>query len=493
MPETIQRFLDGAESSIVIDGQRRPSSSGETIDSYDPATGEVAWRVAAGDRHDVDAAVVSAGAAFEDVWKEFKPAARARLLFDLADLVEDNADELAMLETVDVGKPFTESRNIDLVYAAEILRYFGGWATKMTGDVLPVSPPLGEAFVYTRREPLGVVAAIVPWNFPLLFYTFKLGPALAAGNTVVIKPSELTSLTAIRLAELALEAGFPPGVVNVVTGYGGGAGQALIEHPGVARVTFTGSTATGKRILESAAGTLKKVSLELGGKSGNIIFDDADVDAAVQGSIFAIFWNQGEVCCAGSRLFVHERLHDQVVDGLSGAADSIRLGHGLADDTEMGPLVSEAQLQRVLGFVESGQAQGATVAAGGTRAGGDLAGGYFVRPTIFTDVKDDMRIATEEIFGPVLSVLPFSDEDEAVRRVNASPYGLAAGVWTQDLRRAHRVAARLQAGTVWVNTYNVADPSTPFGGYKDSGFGRDLGLEALHSFTQTKAVWMNLD
>jgi aldehyde dehydrogenase (NAD+) len=493
IPAELKTFLDGTHESIVIAGQRREARSGATIDVRDPATGGVIGRIAAGGADDVDLAVTEARRAFEEDWRDSMPATRERLLLDLADLIEANADELAMLESLDVGKPLHEAQCIDLHYAATSLRYFAGWATKLCGEVTPVSPPVGEALVYTRREPLGVVGAIVPWNLPLVFYTWKAGPALATGNTVVIKPSEFTSLTAIRFAELALEAGFPPGVVNVVTGFGGEAGQALIDHPGVAKISFTGSTATGRKILAASANTMSRVTLELGGKSANIIFPDADLDAAIQDALLAIFVNQGQVCTAGSRLFVHPSVHDEVVGAIVDEAEGIVLGHGLAPDTQMGPLVSDGQLTKVTGLVESGTTQGATLACGGECPGGDLAGGYFIRPTVFTDVKDDMRIAREEIFGPVLSVLSFEDEDEVVARANASPYGLAAGVWTNNLKRAHRVAARLEAGTVWVNAYNVVDPSTPFGGYKDSGLGRDLGLEAMHGFTQTKAVWVNLD
>jgi acyl-CoA reductase-like NAD-dependent aldehyde dehydrogenase len=493
IPPAVAKFLDGTHQSIVIGGERREARSGKTIDVRDPGTGEVIGRIAAGGPDEIDLAVGDARRAFEEEWRDTKPAARERALLTLADLVEANADELATLETLDVGKPLTESLYVDLHYAATSLRYFAGWATKISGDVHPVSPPVGDAFVYTRREPLGVVGAIVPWNYPMLFYTWKVGPALATGNTVVIKPSEFTSLTAIRFAELALEAGIPPGVVNVVTGYGAEAGQAIIDHPGIAKISFTGSTATGRKILAATANTMAKVTLELGGKSANIIFPDADLDAAVQGALFGIFLNQGQVCAAGSRLFVHPAVHKEVVEAIAQEAEAIVLGHGLAPDTQMGPLVSDVQLARVAGLVDSGRQQGATVVCGGERPGGDLAPGYFMQPTVFTDVKDDMRIAREEIFGPVLSVFSFDEEDEVIARANASRYGLVAAVWTNDLKRAHRVAAQLEAGTVWLNAYNVLDPTTPFGGYKDSGIGRDLGLEAVHSFTQTKSVWVNLD
>jgi aldehyde dehydrogenase (NAD+)/phenylacetaldehyde dehydrogenase len=488
----VRDVLSRATESIVVGGKPGPASTGELIATHDPATGEVVASIAAGTAADVDRAVAAATRALGS-WQDLSAAARARVLYDIAALIEENADELATLETLDNGKPLTESMFLDVGIAAEIWRYYAGWCTKLGGQTLPVSPPVGTSFAYTRREPLGVVGLIVPWNFPLLIASWKLAPALAAGNTVVLKPSELTSLSALRLVELAHEAGIPPGVVNLVTGYGHEAGQAMIEHPGIAKISFTGSTATGQKIVTASATTLKKLTLELGGKSANIVFPDADLEGAAQGALTGIFLNQGQVCCAGSRLFVHRSVHDEMLAALESAARDIQLGHGLADGTEMGPLISPVQRDRVEDYLRSGTEQGATLVCGGQRPGGELAAGNFLTPAVFSDVGDDMRIAREEIFGPVLSVFAFDDEAEVVRRANGSAFGLAAGLWTADVKRAHRVAHQLQAGTVWINQYNMLDPAAPFGGYKASGYGRDLGEESLLGFTQTKSVWVSLD
>ena len=490
IPDVVRNFVIDVSDSIFIDGKRQRSASGETIDCFDPGTGQVIAKIARGGKGEIDRAVASATRAFENHWRDMKPNARGRCLYTLAELIDINVEELAALESLDNGKPLTEAIYIDMGLAAEVLRYYAGWATKVNGDVLPVSPLVGSALAYTLRQPLGVVGAIVPWNFPILLTSWKLGPALTAGNCVVLKPSEMTSLSAIRLAELGIEAGLPPGVLNVVTGYGHEAGQALAEHNDVAKISFTGSTATGRTVLKASAGNLKQVTLELGGKSANIVFADADLDLAVQGSLLGIFMNQGQVCCAGSRAFVDERIHDEFLDRLVAAAGELTLGHGLAEGTNMGPLVSAGQRDKVEGFIRAGKDEGATVVCGGTLI---EAPGYFVRPTIFSDVTDNMTIAEEEIFGPVLSVLKFTREDEVVTRANSSRYGLAAGVWTNDLRRAHTVAARLQAGTVWVNAYNMLDPTAPFGGVKESGFGRDLGGDAVKAYTNSKTVWIGMD
>lgn len=490
IPDVVRNFVSDVSDSIFIDGKRQRSTSGETIDCFDPGTGQVIAKIARGGKEEIDRAVASATRAFENHWRDMKPNARGRCLYTLAELIDINVEELAALESLDNGKPLTETMYIDMGLAAEVLRYYAGWATKVNGDVLPVSPLVGSALAYTLRQPLGVVGAIVPWNFPILLTSWKLGPALTAGNCVVLKPSEMTSLSAIRLAELGIEAGLPPGVLNVVTGYGHEAGQALAEHNDVAKISFTGSTATGRTVLKASAGNLKQVTLELGGKSANIVFADADLDLAVQGSLLGIFMNQGQVCCAGSRAFVDERIHDEYLDRLVAAAGELTLGHGLAEGTNMGPLVSAGQRDKVEGFIRAGKDEGATVVCGGTLIESP---GYFVRPTIFSDVTDNMTIAEEEIFGPVLSVLKFSREDEVVTRANSSRYGLAAGVWTNDLRRAHTVAARLQAGTVWVNAYNMLDPTAPFGGVKESGFGRDLGGDAVKAYTNSKTVWIGMD
>jgi aldehyde dehydrogenase (NAD+)/phenylacetaldehyde dehydrogenase len=438
---------------------------------------------------DVDRAVKAARAALDGTWAKMKPIDRSRVLWKLGDLVLEHADELARLETLDNGKPIFESRLIDVDMVARCFHYFSGWSTKLTGDTLPVNPAL---FTYTLREPVGVVGAIIPWNFPMIMVGWKAAPALAAGNTLVLKPAELTPLTAIRIAELALEAGVPAGVFNVIPGKGRIAGEALVKHPGVAKLSFTGSTEVGQHLMRTAADTLKKLTLELGGKSPNIVFADADLDAALKGATTGIFYGKGEVCAAGSRLLVEKPIYDEFVAKLAERAKKLVPADPLDPKTRLGSLVSKAQMEKVLGYVESGIKEGAQLVAGGQRQ--PVNGkGAFVQATVLAGVNNRMRVAQEEIFGPVLSVIAFDGVDDAVAQANDVPYGLAAGVWTRDVRKAHTVARRLAAGTVWVNMYNFYDPAMPFGGVKGSGFGRDLGEAGLAEYTQVKSVWMNLE
>jgi aldehyde dehydrogenase (NAD+) len=470
---------------LLIDGKRVPALSGRYFDTLNPATEQVIARVAEADAADIDAAVRSARAAFAGAWGHMRAADRGHALLRLADLIRQNIDELVELESLDSGKPVSAIRRQDLPAVLDTLAYYAGWADKINGQVIPARP---DALTYTVREPMGVVAAIVPWNFPLMIGMWKIAPALACGCTVVLKPAELTPLTALRIGELALEAGFPPGVLNVVPGFGKTAGQALVDHPDVDKVTFTGSPGVGREILRSAAGNLKRVTLELGGKSANVIFPDADLDAAVKAAGSGIFFNAGQVCSAGSRILVHEKIHDEVVERLAARANMIRLGDPKDSATAMGPLISAGQMKRVLDYIEVGKHEGARVAAGGTRHGDT---GYFVNPTIFTDVEHGMRISQEEIFGPVAAVLRFKDEEDAIRLANGTSYGLAAGVWTADIGRGHRFAKRLKAGTVWVNTFGPTDVRLPWGGARDSGFGREHGESAIENFTEPKVVWIN--
>jgi len=472
---------------LLIDNRFVDAESGKTFETIDPSTEEVLTSVAEGDKADVDKAVAAARRAFESgPWPKMSARERGRLLLRVADLIMKNKDELARLETLDNGKPIGETSAVDIPQAAEVFAYYGGWADKVYGQTIPVSDSF---FTYTLREPHGVCGQIIPWNFPLLMASWKLAPALACGNTSVLKPAEQTPLSALRLAELMLEADLPPGVVNVITGFGPTAGAAIAEHRDVDKVAFTGSTEVGRIIQRAAAGNLKSVSLELGGKSPNIVFADADLGEAVKGAMTGIFFNQGEVCCAGSRLFVEESVHDEFVSRLAEHARSIKVGDPLDPTTQMGAQVSEEQFTKILGYIEAGKSGGATLVTGGKRAHDK---GYFLQPTIFSGVKPDMKIACEEIFGPVVSTLTFRDVDEVVAAGNATNYGLAAAVWTRDLSKAHRVARALRAGTVWVNTYNTFDAGVPFGGYKESGVGRELGSQALDLYTQTKAVWVAL-
>jgi acyl-CoA reductase-like NAD-dependent aldehyde dehydrogenase len=487
---TVTSFLNGAPKRLLIDGKWVDAASGKTFETINPTTGEVLARVAEADTADVDRAVDAARAAFERGWGESKPTLRSRILNRIADLIESHADELAQLETLDNGKPVFESRNIDVPGAIETFRYYAGWPTKIYGET---NPGDAEFFSYTLREPVGVCGQIIPWNFPLLMAAWKLAPALACGNTVILKPAEQTPLTALRLGELLLEAGVPEGVVNILPGFGETAGAAIAEHAGIDKVAFTGSTEVGRLILKASSGNLKRVSLELGGKSPNIVFADADQEAATVGALMGIFFNQGQVCCAGSRLFVQERLYDEFTDKISAYAQQVKLGPPLDPETRMGPLVSREQYERVKGYLELGKEEGAKVKTGGEAATeGALAKGYFVKPTVFTGVRNSMRIAQEEIFGPVVAAIPFKDERDAVLQGNDTMYGLAAGVWTRDVSKAHKVARALKAGTVWVNCYNQIDPTSPFGGYKQSGFGRELGKHSLELYTQIKQVWLKV-
>jgi acyl-CoA reductase-like NAD-dependent aldehyde dehydrogenase len=485
-------FLASGTKRLLIGGEWVAAASGETFASLNPATGQPLIEVALADQADVDRAVQAARAAFETgPWPALSGAERGELLWKLADQLEQHADELAELETLDNGKPIRTSRHGDLPTAIKHFRYYAGWASKLEGTTLPVSIP--NQLVYTLREPMGVVGLIIPWNFPLVMAAWKMAPALACGNTIILKPAEETPLTALHLGELAMEAGFPPGVINIVTGPGVPTGAALAAHTGVDKVAFTGSTEVGRKIMAAAAGSnLKRVSLELGGKSPNVIFADADLEKAIKGATWAVFSSSGQECVAGSRLFVEKPIFQAVVDGLAAQAARIRVGPGFAPKVHIGPIVSEKQLATVLGHIEGGRQAGAEVVAGGQRLGGELSGGYFIPPTIFTHTDDSIPLLQEEIFGPVVAVTPFEDWDELVTRANNTRYGLAAGAWTRDLSRAHRFARAVKAGTVWINSYGLFDPAAPFGGYKESGFGREMGREALDLYTQTKTVWIGL-
>ncbi len=478
---------------MLIDGKWVNAASGKTFPTYNPATGEVLAQVAEGDRADIDVAVQAARRAFDSgPWTRLTASERGKLVWKLADLLEEHTEEFATLETLDNGKPLTVARAADVPLAVDMFRYMAGWATKLEGTTIPLSvmyTPGVNYHAYTLREPVGVVGQIIPWNFPLLMAVWKLAPALASGCTVVLKPAEQTPLSALRLGELIMEAGFPDGVVNIVPGYGETAGAALAAHDLVDKVAFTGSTEVGKLIVHAATGNLKKVSLELGGKSPNVVFKDASLDTAIAGAASAIFFNHGQCCCAGSRLYVERPVFDRVVEGVAAQAEKIKVGSGLDPATHMGPLVSEEQLQRVCNYLEVGMAEGAKAASGGRKIGGK---GYFVEPTVLVDTKDYMKVVQEEIFGPVVAAIPFDNPEELLSRANDSVYGLAAGVWTNDVSKAHRTATLLRAGTVWINCYNIFDAALPFGGYRQSGWGREMGKDVLALYTQTKAVCVRM-
>jgi aldehyde dehydrogenase (NAD+) len=474
---------------LLIDGQWVDGS--KSFDTINPATGEVLTQVVEASMSDVDRAVDAARRGFDTKggpWRKMPASERGRLIWRLADLIEQHIDELAELETLDNGKPIFESRQVDMPMVIDVLRYYAGWATKIHGETVNT---FDTAFTYTLREPVGVVGLIIPWNFPLLLASWKLGPALACGNTIVLKPAEQTPLTTLRLGELAIEAGLPNGVLNIVTG-GPQTGRAIVQHPQIDKIAFTGSTAVGKEIMRRAADTLKRVTLELGGKSPNIVFADSDIDSAVKGAINGIFYGKGEVCNAGSRLFVESKVQDEFLEKLIGRAKKMRPGDPLDPKTRMGAIVSQEQMQTVLGYIEAGKNEGAKLIAGGNRVSVDGGKGFFVEPTVFGGVTNDMKIAQEEIFGPVLATLKFDDVDEVIELANRNQYGLAAAVWTRDVKKAHQVSRQLRAGTVWINTYGLMDAALPFGGYKSSGFGRELGQAALEHYTEIKTVWMNM-
>jgi aldehyde dehydrogenase (NAD+) len=479
------------QTRLFINGEFEDAREGKTFETINPATEEKLADVASASPEDVDRAVKAARAQLEpgSEWQKMKPRDRAKILWKIADLLSARAADIGRIETLDNGKPIFESQYVDTPAAAECLYYFAGWSGKVTGETIPVSP---GAFTYTLREPVGVVGAITPWNFPLMLAVWKVAPALACGNTVVLKPASNTSLSMLKFAEYAREAGLPAGVLNIVPGDGALVGNAMVDHPGIDAIAFTGSTAVGKKIMARAANTLKKVSLELGGKSPNIVFADADLDAAAKGALNAIFYGKGEVCAAGSRLLVEEGAHDELLDRIRDRASKMVAGDPLHPKTRLGAIASRQQFDTVLGYIETGKKEGAKLVAGGERADIGTGKGYFVQPTIFDDVEPGMRIAQEEIFGPVLATIRFSDLDDAVAKGNSTVYGLAAAVWTRDISKAHRVAQAVKAGTVWINTYNLYDPALPFGGFKESGFGRDQGRDALEKYTQTKSVWVQL-
>ncbi len=485
-------FLQRA-GKMLIGGQWVEAASGKRFKTLNPATGDLLAEVAEGDKEDVERAVAAARKAFENPeWRRMMPTDRERMVRKFIALLEANIDELSELETLDCGKPIGASRYVDLPLTIDTLYYYAGFSTKLEGEVLNHGcsyTPNDRYFAYTLREPVGVVGMILPWNFPLLLLSMKLGPALAVGCTCVIKPAEDTPLTTLRLAELAQEAGIPDGVINVVPGYGHTAGAALASHPGVDKCAFTGSTEVGKSIVNAASGNLKRLSLELGGKAPNIVLPDADIEAAIEGAATAIYVNQGEICCAGSRLYVHKSIYDKVVAGVVERARNTKVGPGLNPEAQMGPLINQAQLDQVCRYVDSGRSQGADVLVGGGRVGDK---GFFYAPTVLANTHKTMKVVREEIFGPVLSAMPYDDLDEVIKDANDTEYGLSAGIWTRDVSHAHQVAARLQAGTVWINCFHIFDVTQPFGGYKQSGWGREWGKAALEHYTEVKSVCIKM-
>ncbi|MCC5876462.1 MAG: aldehyde dehydrogenase family protein [Candidatus Sumerlaeia bacterium] len=491
----VQKFLDKSPHKLLIGGKWVEAASGETFEAINPADESVLARVAKGGAEDVNRAVAAARKAFDSGQYRFMSChGRSKLLNRLADAIEDHLEEFAQLDSLDNGKPLAIARAADIPLVVEHFRYYAGWADKLEGETIPVAPPYdpnGRYLNYTLREPVGVVGQIIPWNFPLLMAAWKLGAALASGCSVILKPAEQTPLSAIRLAELICDVGFPDGVFNLITGYGD-AGEALVKHDDVDKVAFTGSTEVGKKIVEASSGNLKKVTLELGGKSPNVVFADADPEVAAAGAASAIFFNHGQCCCAGSRLFIQKPIYDEVLERVAEIGKNLKVGPGMAEGTEMGPLVSSEQLQRVSGYIKSGIAEGAETLVGGEGKPSGLNKGYFCKPTVFGKVRGDMKMIRDEIFGPVVAAFPFDDLEDVAAEANNTEYGLAAGIFTKDIGRAHRLAELIRAGTVWINCYNMFDAASPFGGYKQSGYGREMGKHALDNYLQTKSVWVKI-